>query len=234
MAELSYHYRKKRKLKKGWRWAIAIFVLFILLGGALIAYDIYKNQSKQQTGEAQLSQLNYDAKGPWLTVNEPTFKMQLPGDWREIRRIKNSVENSILWQSTKLKENNRYVTVYIDIIPRQLAVNKLLTVEGVGGEIRHGAISDNCAAYTNGGAIDANAALKSKVTQAKWEEVTFMCDLPKVFDNVVGTSSKEGINIVSVTGEEKGTHKYFFTYTDHNAHPNYDIFTDMLDSFSAL
>ena len=108
-----------------------------------------------------------------------------------------------------------------------------MPVEAVGSGLRHGSVSDNCAAYTEGGSFQANDALKAKDTPAKWEEVTFLCDLPKVFDNVIGTSSKEGINIVTVVGPKAGKHSYFFVYTDHNAHPNYEIFIDVIKSFKA-
>ena len=234
MAELSYHYRKKRRLKKKWRWAVAIFLLCVLVIGGLIAYDIFKNRAGQQTGEANITQLTYDDQGPKMNINEPTYKMQLPGDWRETHRTNNKTENSVTWQATKPKEDNRFISVYVDTIPRNYAVNKLLPLEAVGSKLRRGEVSDNCAAYTAGGAIDADAASKSKVTLAKWEEVSFLCDLPRVFDNVVGTSSKEGVNIVGVTGEKKGKHNYFFVYTDHNIRPNYDILLDIVESFEAL
>ena len=233
MAEQSYHYRKKRKLKKKWRFAVAIFVVLVVLIAGVIGWDIYKNRSQPQTGAAKITELTYDNKGPKLTVNEPTFTLQLPGDWKEVGRMTTSEQHNITWQSTKAKEDNRFMTLYIDKIPHTLAVNKLLPLEAVGNKLRHGEISDNCAAYTEGGELDANSAAKAKDTPAKWEEVTFMCDLPKVFDNVVGTSSREGINTVSVVGKEAGKHSYFFTYTDHNVRPDYTFFTDIIESFAA-
>lgn len=233
MAELSYHYRKKRKFKTKWRWALLFFVILVIGVAGAIGYDVYRGQSKAQTGEAKLSQLSYDSKGPWLKISEPTFTMQLPGDWREVNRIDSEYERGITWQSTKPKEDNRYLTLYIDKISKTKAVNKLLPIEAVGNKIRHGQISENCASYTQGGSFNAADALKAKEMPAKWEEVTFMCDLPKVFDNVVGTSSKEGINTLTVEGKTTGKHSYFFVYTDHNVQPNYDILTDVIESFEA-
>jgi hypothetical protein len=51
--------------------------------------------------------------------------------------------------------------------------------------------------------------------------------------DVVGTSSPQEINTVTVTGPSTGTHKYFFVYTDNSAEPDYTIFTDALQSFKA-
>ena len=232
MAELSYNYRKKRTFRKKWRVAFAVFVLLLLAIGGGIAYDIYRGQSKPQTGAANISQLTFD-KTPKLKITEPTFTLQLPADWKEVNRMQTREQHNITWQATKAKEDNRFMTVYIDILPRSMAVNKLLPLETVGDKLRHGGVSDNCAAYTEGGTLDAQSAAKAKETPAKWEEVTFICDLPRVFDNVVGTSSKEGINLITVTGKEAGKHTYFFTYTDHNVRPDYTIFTDIIESFQA-
>ena len=232
MSDPNYHYRKKRRIKRKWRWAVLAFVVLLILAGLLIGLDIYRGRSQQQSGAPKISQLVVDG-GPKIKIDEPSFSLQLPADWKEIGRVNSRTEYGITWQATKPKEDNRYMTIYLDKIPRTLAFNRLLPIEAVGSGLRHGSVSDNCAAYTEGGAIDANSALKAKDTLAKWEEVTFWCDLPKVFDNVVGTSSLEGINIVEVTGEKAGKHSYFFIYTDHNIHPNYDIFTDTIKSFKA-
>jgi len=51
--------------------------------------------------------------------------------------------------------------------------------------------------------------------------------------DVVGTSSAEGVNTLGVSGPG-GTHKYFFVYTDHSGEPDYNTFTQALQSFEAL
>ena len=233
MESPSYHYRKKRKIKKRWRWAILAFVVLVAIGAGLFGYDIYKHRSQPQTGATKTSQLSYDRKGPKLTIDEPTFSLQLPGDWRETARINSEYQYGITWHATKHKEDNRFMTLYVDKIPRSLAVNRLLPVEAVGQAIRHGSVSENCAAYTEGGSFDPNKALRAKDTAAKWQDVTFLCDLPKVFDSVIGTSSKEGINIVSVTGPKQGKHSYFFVYTDHNVNQNDEILTEIVSTLKA-
>jgi hypothetical protein len=232
MVESSYKYGKKRREKKRWRWAILVFVLLLLIIAGLIGYDVYKGRSTQQTGAPKISQLVVDG-GPKIKIDEPTFSLVLPGDWKEMGRVNNEVERSITWQATMAKEDNRFMTIYIDKIPRTKSFNRLLPLEAVGASLRHGSVSDNCAAFTEGGSFDASVAAKARDTQAKWEEVTFICDLPKVFDDVVGTSSLEGINIVGITGEKSGKHNYFFTYTDHNTRANYEIFSTIIESFKA-
>ena len=228
-----YHYRKKPKVKKGWRRVILLFILLLLIVGGIIGYDIYRGRSRTQTGQVKTTQLTFGNNGPKKSIDEPTFTLQLPADWKETARVNNELEHSITWQATKPKEDNRFITIYVDKIPKTKSFNRLLPLEAVGNGLRHGTVSDNCAAYTAKGSFDAKQAITAKDTPAKWEEVTFLCDLPKVFDNVVGTSSLEGINTLHVTGQMAGTHDYFFLYTDHNVRPNYEIFTQLLESFKA-
>lgn len=229
----SYHHRKKLRHRRRWHRALLGFIVLILIVGGLIGFDLYRGRSQQQTGTAKISELVVNEGGPKITIDEPSFLLQLPGDWKETGRVNSEYEYGITWQSTKPKFDNRFMTVYVDKIPLSKSFNRLLPIEAVGSSLRHGTVSDNCAAYTEGGSIDANSALAAKDTPAKWEEVTFLCDLPKVFDNVVGTSSKEGVNTVTVSGPQEGKHRYFFIYTDHNIHPDYEIFTTIVKSFKA-
>lgn len=232
MAEQSYHHRRRRKRRAGWLWFWISLIVLILLFVGVFAWDVYRSQSQQQTGEVILSEFEI-IETPKRIVDELTYTMKLPSDWEEVGRFDATNQKGVRWQSTKAKFDNRYLTVYVDVIPLSKPVNKLLPIESIGSKLRHGEISDNCAKYTPGGLVDANSALKSKPIIAKWEEVEFLCDLPKVFDNVVGTSSKDGINRVSVKGQNKGLHTYFFEYTDHNIHPDYEIFIDIIESFEA-
>jgi hypothetical protein len=49
--------------------------------------------------------------------------------------------------------------------------------------------------------------------------------------NTVGTGSKDGLNTVIVQSPTSRPHHYFFTYTENNDKPNYNIFSAALNSF---
>jgi hypothetical protein len=232
MTEISYHHRKQRKRSAGWLWFwLTLLLIFVGIAG-FIAWDVLRTRSEQQSGDVLVSQFEVDRPAV-QTIQQDTYSFELPADWVEVKRFNNKYDAGITWQATAAKQDNRYLTIYLNKLPTKLPVNRMLPVESIGRSLRHGPISDNCAKYTPGGKVDANAASKARPVIAKWDEVEFICDLPKVFDNVVGTSSSEGINSVSITGPEKGTHKYFFLYTDHNIHPNYEIFLNVIESFRA-
>jgi hypothetical protein len=52
--------------------------------------------------------------------------------------------------------------------------------------------------------------------------------------NQVGTASADDGYNVPITGPLKGTHTYFFVYTDNNVRPDTSILSDALKTFVAL
>lgn len=232
--DVRYQYDHKSGRRR--KHALAVIGLSILvLGGitALVLADVRKSQSTEISGKAHtILQANDDSINRFR-VNEALFTMELPGDWKELKRQNDQTENSITWQSTKSSGDGRSLKLYIDIIPTSLAVNRLMPVLAQGNMIVPGDISENCATFTQGGTLNVHDAAKLKETPAKWNKVDFICDLPRVNDSRVGTGSAEGKNTVTVTGPTKGTHKYFFLYTDHNIQPNHEILTNALRGFTA-
>lgn len=228
-----YDHKPGRRRRK---YALAVIGVSLLALGGLASYvvaDIRKSQHTEVSGKAQtILQADNDSINR-LRVNEPLFAMELPGDWKELERRNDQVENSITWQSTKPSQEGRSLKLYIDIIPANMAVNRLVPVLAQGNMIVPGDISDNCATFTQGGTLNVHEAAKLKAAPAKWNKVDFICDLPRVNDNRVGTGSTEGNNSVTVTGPTKGAHKYFFLYTDHNIQSNYQILINAIRGFTA-
>jgi len=129
------------------------------------------------------------------------------------------------WQGTN-KNNTRWLNVYMDTIPASLAVNRVLPVMGNGAALSLPTnVSDNCTTFTG-----ASNSTQLSVT-AKWQGITFLCDTGNYVRDVVGTSSLEGVNTVSLSTTTSGNHHFFFTYTDNSSSPDYTIFTNALKSF---
>lgn len=211
---------------------VVSFVILVIVGG-IIAYDVYKNRSKSTTGTPLTVIQTFDNSPTKRNIDEPTFSMELPGDWKEIARVNNSRERYVTWQATQKNNDNRYLTVHVDIIPGTKAINRLLPIMAQANTITFGDVSDNCATFTGGGTLDVSRAIDLEPKVAKWQGVDFICNLPNVVDNEVGTGSQEGINTLTVIGTTKGPHRYFFLYIDRNIQPNYNILFDALRSFKA-
>jgi hypothetical protein len=230
-----YRYGHRPGRRRRTRVLIVLLVSLLILGvgGGIIGYDLYKNRNKPVPGTSRTIVQSLDENIDKLNIDEPTFNMELPGDWKEVGRQNTASEHSITWQASKKREDNRFLKLYIDTIPAAKSINRLLPVAAQGNSLMGSEVSDNCATFTPGGTLNATLAQTLKETPAKYKEIAFICDLPRVIDNEVGTGSTEGVNMVTVKGPVQGAHKYFFLYTDHNIQPNYSILDNAIKSFKA-
>jgi len=210
---------------------VMIPVMVILAGlGGIVAWDVLKNQdtvavSGPTNSVAQV--LDSQSSRQPVTIDEQLYSLQLPADWKEVERRITDQEQSVGWQAKQKGEDNRWLKIYIDKIPSDLAVNRLLPVDPSGDTIAYRQLSDNCANFTNPGT-------NNKVpTASKWQQINFICDLPNFVQNKVGIGSIAGLNKVEITGTTKGKHAYFLVYTDHNVQPDYNILYNALKTFRA-
>lgn len=181
------------------------------------------------------SSANFDKVGS-ITVNKPNtkefttpyFKISLPTTWEDKGR-KNpfSYEVYYLFQNGLKDYDNRWLRVYVDVFPKDIAINRLLPVTLTDGKISPGVLSDECTAFT-----DAPKAGVMSAT-AKWQGVTFYCDFAKA-QNLTGTASAEEGYGITMTGPSGTPHKYFFTYSDFNVRPDYQFLSEALKSFQPL
>lgn len=213
-------------------WVVLGITIFVLAPVAFFIYkDISNNGSVSVEGEGRIVGQVVGDNSDGFAVNEELFSLSLPEDWKELERADTAVERSITWVATKENQDARWLTLYIDKIPPEIAVNRLLPVTIRGTGLVLGDVSDNCATFTEGGSLNVNEAAKLRPTVAQWQEVKFICNLPAVIDNEVGVSTSQGINTITMSGAKGGEHTYFFLFTDHTIQPNYTILKNAIESF---
>lgn len=232
-----YHHRTRFKHRRKY-----IILGCLLLAAGLLVFFILnhknnKNDNSSRETQGTVTHINQPSDNTKLLVNEPTFNMTLQGPWKEIGRNKDSRFNSIQWQYTKKFYEARTLTIYVDKLPSTLAVNYLLPATVVDNTIQAGQLSENCTTFTK----DAKPIEKRNPTSpepieslpAVWQKVNFLCDNGNVTRQVVGVSTSEGVNTVSVAGNNKGIHKYFFVYNDQNFQLDSSFLVNALESFRA-
>jgi hypothetical protein len=160
-----------------------------------------------------------------VRFDEAAFFFKLPPDWKKTGQILTGPTKKYSYQATLKNAENRYLDIYVDAIPQDMAVNKAVAVRAEGAKLTHGNVSNNCIEFTNKPA-------GGFVAPAKWDGVDFLCDYGSTGRNVIGTSAPGSINKVELTNAGFSKHSFFFVYTDHNYTPDYGIFYDFLDSFS--
>lgn len=230
-----YKYGHRPGRRRRTRVLIVMVVSLLILGtiGTFVYLDLKKNQGKPVETTGRTIAQTLDEATETKTLDDALFSLELPGDWKEISKANIRSGRSITWQATKYREDNRSLTIYIDDIPADYAVNRMLPLSARGNELIVGEVSDLCSSFTKGGVAAAGQAELLTDKNAKYQGVDFLCELSKITDNQVGTSSAEGINKINITGPNKGKHSYFFLYIDRNIQPNYSIIYNALRSFKA-
>lgn len=158
-------------------------------------------------------------------ISTQLFAFDLPADWQPTTSPSQPYRLHS-WQNTAGNKGVRVLTVYVDGAP-QTAVNRSLPVQANGARlVMLGGVSDNCVNFTQ-----AAKETSSDSLPGKWHGVDFLCDTANYARNVVGTSSPDGVNTVRLSSATNGQHTFFFAYTDNSATPDYNIFTDAINSF---
>lgn len=208
----------------------AVIVIAIIVGlilASVFAFrQLFKAETILGTSDGSFRQIEVAAP-PTKRINERTFMLDIPKTWQatESKRIPAA---HYAWRGTTKADSSRLLEIYINDIPTDMAVNRLLPLKPNGKQVViSDSVSDNCVNFTDAEQADRRTA----TIKAKWSGVDFVCDTGNYLRNVVGTGSAGTINSISLTGPHAGTHRFFFVYTDHGAEADYEVFTDILESF---
>ena len=161
-------------------------------------------------------------------VAKSIFTLDLPAGWTAASPP-NTPYTIYSWQGgLDTLDTARRLDVYIDRLPVNLAVNRLLPVQATDDRLDAvSETSDNCSNFTDKAAASATTG----AAPSKWAGVNFLCDMGNYERDVVGIGSAEGINSVTLIGPTAGAHHVFMTYTDNSANPDFTIFLAIVRSF---
>lgn len=206
-------------------WSVVVMAVFIIvLGGLAVAgRQFLRPTTTVKQAAAVVSNVNFNS-GSTHTYNEATFSIALPTSWQPVTGQKQPFV-SYQWQINN-SQYHQSLAVYEDNIPQSLAVNRALAVQANGSKLTTiNEVSDNCTDFTKNSPDAGQTG-----AFAKWQGVSFICDVGNYERDVVGTSSATGINTVTL-GTAADTHQFFFTFTDNNINPDFSTFYNALTSF---
>lgn len=226
MNEHSYHVDKvtSRRRRRIVRTGFFLGFVALVLVGLWVRRELRPQTVIHQTTPTS----TYIGLLPTQPYHLKTFQINLPKDWKQVTTPTANAAYS--WRGATKDNSARALDIYIDNIPANFAVNRMLPLTANGAGVQAtGGVSNNCSTFTLANTTNPQTG----IAPSKWDGIDFLCDMANYVRDVVGTSSAEGVNVLSVTGPS-GTHKYFFVYTDHSGEPSYDTFTAALQSFQAL
>lgn len=210
---------------------VTIFLIFLIL--IILWFIFFKNADQSITTFDRLNGQKAALVPPTKDFTVDEFKITLPEAWQLIGK-QNPYYNEVyyLFQSTATNQENRWLRVYVNVLPEQYAVNRLLPITPSENKIIAGEMSTDCKNFK--GAPNAQNSVNGAQSWATtWQDIAFTCDLSGA-SNQVGTASMQNGYAVPVIGEKSGTNKYFFVYIDQNAKPDYSILKNAVNSFVAL
>jgi hypothetical protein len=226
MNEHSYHVDKSTSSRR--RRIIRFLVVLgavVLVVGGLSLRSALKPNTVIHDASATTTHISLL---PTQSFHLQTFQINLPQDWKQITPP--TTQAAYSWRGATKDTAARSLDVYVDQIPANFAVNRMLPLTANGSGVQAtGGVSNNCSTFTLASTTDP----RTGIAPSKWDGIDFLCDMANFVRDVVGTSSAEGVNTLSVAGPS-GVHRYFFVYTDHSGEPEYDTLTAAIQSFQAL
>lgn len=215
------------------------FVLFLLpfflVAIGIIWFVFFRNNSDVRSDFIKEGGQVIVAKPATIDLSNEYFKITLQSAWVANGK-KNPFSDQVYYEfQNKAKgEDNRFLRVYVDVFPKDFALNRLQPISVVDNKIVLTAnISDECDTFTGAPVDKKDNKVLSDIWMAKWQGIDFVCSMTNPL-NYAGTASiDEGLGTTFVNSN-KVKHKYFFLYIDHNVRPDFQIFTDALKSFETL
>lgn len=205
------------------------------MAGLLYGLYVFFKQDTEDTisnNEAVVSQVE-DSRMAKLTFNQQDFTIATPANWALYKKTE-SPDSKVYYLKSTEKNVARTLVIYVDADTKSFAVNKTIPVSVAGSKLSVGQVSDTCSNFV--GQTSGQTALQSQKqpdTLAKWQNITFLCDMSNVNRNAIGISSTDGLNTVGVAGKSSIKRNYFFIYTDHSNTADTALFVEILRSFEA-
>ena len=228
-------YRSQRRVTNRKKSAPIFMILLVIILLSVAWYfinrDVLKSTKIKGSDQAITGYYDGSATSNKKIIKEPGFSFSLPDDWKEIAREKGPPYETIQWRSFKKGSESRDLKLWVNTIPTEMAVNRIMPITIVGNKILAGDISDNC---VNFNINKYNPKTNEKVIEkspGKWQGASFICDLGNYLRNLVGTSVVDGDYNATLKTKDGKDMKFFFVYTDHTPAPDYQVFVDALKSF---
>lgn len=222
-----YQHGKRAQRQKNPKVMLYVAMVFgvTVIAVAIILRKDLDTSTKEKTAAPIITEVLGD-ESDTITIDEPLFSINLPPDWELVSRKNDHIANWYIWRSTRSDAPDRTLKLYIDLMPQSYKLVRMQPLYVNGNKFRLGNLSGECMYF----AKDTDSSLGSgsnAPVEAKWEDVTFMCD-PIEANQTIGTGTVEG-----GIGAKVGKHTFHFYYEDHNIRPDDRLFQSALRSFEA-
>jgi hypothetical protein len=226
-------FKRQRKHRVFAKFLLIVIPIFILI--AVLVWFIFIRETKtESTSFSQSGSKVAYVKPETKVFTTEHFVVTLPASWAFNGKF-NPYYNEVYYEyQNKLKNyDNRWLRVYVDVIPHNFALTRILPVWVSNNKLVSDgvdSISDECRTFSGAPVLGSDTSNNAQTWSAKWKDITFTCNMNKVL-NYTGTASineKYGQTLINKNGKK---HQYFLVYIDHNIRPDYNLLIDAVKNF---
>lgn len=222
---VDYHYYDNTNAKlarRRWFKIVAIALISVgLIAIGLVIYDALNASTQITFTPPSTSTLGQQAER--AVFNETEFRLETDPGWQKVTLIED-LPNGYRYQQLDNGNIKRDLTVYIDSVPTDSAITRVLPIEIDGSKIIPLSVSPRCETLQR----DKN---NKRDVVLSWAGVRFLCD-PDLNADVVGTAHAEFGSSTPIKGQAT-SHKYFFVYRDLESVSQPEVLSRLLRGFEA-
>lgn len=229
-----YSYNKSRDYRKVKPEVViaTIAVLAVILTAIYLFLDLNSNATviDNSNNEPTFSEVE-TATSSFKLHNTDEFAIRVPENMEYQGKVNVILDEGVKYDTYQFVGQTddavgRKLEIYVDRIPADLPVNKVLHVMSSGNKIVPVRLSDQCYSFT-----DFPQERQGDPYESKWNNITFTCKTTET-SNIIAAIEERQSEGVKVNGLNM-THNYLFVYTDHGYAENNALFSEILRTFEA-
>lgn len=226
---MSYRYRftlPKHIILRKYKSIIAVLALLLFIVIAIyLAFVWYiSNENSQYQPQTEIRSASYTPLQKFQTQH---FSFEADNSWSFIE--KESSANIFVYRSEKNNIVSRDFTVYVNTLPQNLLVTRVLPLEPDGNKFSVSEVSEHCKEYLK----DRISPGNNNPIVARIESVQIKCQVDGT-STTVGTGQVNGNYQVELKAGNGSTNKYFIVYNDLEFTPRLNTFINIVRSFRAI
>ncbi|HYF97283.1 MAG TPA: hypothetical protein VD947_04595 [Patescibacteria group bacterium] len=182
--------------------------------------------SRDQSGVSQpITEVKTDSYRPLQKFETDYFTFEADKSWSFVE--KESTDSLFVYRSSVKDIVRRDLRVYVNSLPSNPLLTRVLTVEEAGDRFETGQVSEHCKEYLKNRIVPGN----NNPIQAIIESVDIKCQIDGT-SNTVGTGKKSGSYQTTLRANNR-FNKYYLLYNDLEYEPKFHNFVNIARSFRA-
>jgi hypothetical protein len=210
------------------RW-VMIGLLFVLLVIIIVVVFLalwFLRQQNDDSGQAT-SRGETTFNNPFKTFKTDYFKFKTDKSWKYVPE--ESTPSSFVYRSSKNKLVLRDLTVYINTIPSNILLTRVLAADAGKTGFKSIEISPHCKDVLPSGYLDSSR----NPVDVTMDGVTFACQVDSS-QTTIGTGTRGGGLGASLSRKNGSRAQYFLLYHDLEFTPKTSVFEDIVEQFQSL